>query len=439
MTAILDPLFVIVLVAACYGLAGVALLLTALAVRARGTLLQVACAVAIALPVGGLFGASRFSLLTMALTAVICLAAMVAMYRYVVYPALDWQTQKLANEMRRQTVLHLVLLTGSIIFLVPFAWLISTSLKEDKEMSAFPPVWIPTQQVKTIVDGKEVPKATTDYQGRKVTVGIVEEFDTGQRKVKILEPADVAGKELTVNRTALTDIRKVSPVWKNYPDALKFLPPETNRGLVFLLNTLQVSALSIFGTLLASSMVAYGFARLRFPGRDVLFIALLGTMMLPAAVTMMPVFMIFRAIGWIDSLKPLWVPAFFGAPYYIFLLRQFFLSIPTELEDAAKIDGCNYFTIYWRIMIPQIKPALAALTIMAFMASWNDFRGPLIYISSPENETLAYALQLFQTSHGSEPALLMAASCMMIVPVLVLFFFTQGYFIQGITLTGIKG
>ena len=186
-------------------------------------------------------------------------------------------------------------------------------------------------------------------------------------------------------------------------------------------------------------MVAYGFSRLRFPGRDVLFLGLLGTMMLPSAVTMMPVFMIFRYIGWVDTLKPLWVPAFFGAPYYIFLLRQFFMTIPTELEDAAKIDGCSYFTIYWRIMLPQIKPALAALTIMAFMASWNDFRGPLIYISSPEKETLAYALQLFQTAHGSEPALLMAASTIVILPVLALFFFTQRYFIQGITLTGIKG
>ena len=132
-------------------------------------------------------------------------------------------------------------------------------------------------------------------------------------------------------------------------------------------------------------------------------------------------------------------PSFFGAAYYIFLLRQFFLGIPNELEDAAKIDGCSPYGIFWRIMLPQVKPALAAITILSFMAVWNDFRGPLIYISSPEKETLAYALQLFQTAHGSEPALLMAASTMMIVPILALFFFTQRYFIQGITLTGIKG
>jgi len=437
--SILTPILTILFIAVCYGLAGVALLLITLAIKTRrfGTIRSaaisvVAPAVLIGIASGGGIG-------WMFAIGLGCLVAMAGAYRFAIVPRMDWQMLKLANEIRRQTILHLVLITGSVIFLVPFAWLVVTSLKEDKEMSAFPPVWIPTQQVKAIVDGKEVGLATTEYSGYKLTVGVMEEFETGQRLVRVIEPPAHAGREFTVNRTALTDVRHFAPVWKSYPDALKFLPPETGRGLVFLRNTLEVSVLSILGTLIASSMVAYGFARLRFPGRDGLFLALLATMMLPSAVTMMPVFMIFRWVGWIDSLKPLWVPAFFGAPYYIFLLRQFFLSIPTELEDAAKIDGCNYFTIFWRIMVPQIKPALAALTIMAFMASWNDFRGPLIYISSPEKETLAYALQLFQTSHGSEPALLMAASTMVIVPVILLFFFTQRYFIQGITLTGIKG
>jgi multiple sugar transport system permease protein len=416
-----------------------ALMLTALAIRTRLPMTLLAAVVAVALPVSALELAAHAAVGLRVATAFGCFALVAALYRFAVMPRMDWQTLKVANEMRRQTVLHLVLITGSAIFLVPFAWLVSTSLKEDKEMSAFPPVWIPTQQVKVVVDGKEAGKATVEYKGRRAVVAVLEEFETGQRRVRILEPPDLAGKEFMVNRTALTDIRRVAPVWKNYPDALKFLPPETNYGLVFLLNTLEVTVLSIVGTLLASSMVAYGFSRLRFPGRDALFVALLATMMLPAAVTMMPVFLIFRWLGWIDSLRALWVPAFFGAPYYIFLLRQFFLSVPTELEDAAKIDGCSYYTIFWRIMVPQIKPALAALTIMAFMASWNDFRGPLIYISSPEHETLAYALQLFQTAHTTEPALLMAASTMVILPVLALFFFTQRYFIQGITLTGIKG
>src|SRR5579871_4355294 len=343
------------------------------------------------------------------------------------------------RERIRQVVLHAILILGSIIFFVPFAWLVVTSLKEDSEMSKFPPVWIPTQQVKRVVDGEERNLSYGTYQGIKVKVAIMEEAETGDRTVRILEPGNLAGTHYVCKKEDLTDIRHVAPVWKNYPDALKFLPPETNYGLVFVENTVLVTALSILGTLIACSMVAYSFARLRWPGRDLIFVILLATMMLPAAVTMMPVFLIYRWLGWVDTLKPLWVPAFFGSAYWIFLLRQFFLGIPLELEDAARIDGCSYFAIFWRIMLPQVKPALAALTIMAFMSAWNDFRGPLIYISSPEKETLAYALQLFQTSHGGEPGLLMAASTMMILPVLALFFFTQRYFIEGITLTGIKG
>ena len=343
------------------------------------------------------------------------------------------------KERVRHAILHCVLIAGSILFLIPFAWLVVTSLKEDKEMSKFPPVWIPTQQVKQVINGQERNLSTATYQGTKVKVAILDEAETGERTVQILEPSNLAGTHYVCKKDDLTDIRHVAPVWKNYPDALKFLPEETHFGLVFVGNTVLVTALSILGTLLACSMVAYSFARLRWPGRNLMFIVLLATMMLPAAVTMMPVFLIYRSLGWVDTLKPLWVPAFFGSAYRIFLLRQFFLGIPNELEDAAKIDGCSYYGIFWKIMLPQMKPALAALTIMAFMEAWNDFRGPLIYISSPQNQTLAYALQLFQTSHGGEPGLLMAASTLVMIPVLLLFFFTQRYFIQGITLTGIKG
>jgi multiple sugar transport system permease protein len=154
---------------------------------------------------------------------------------------------------------------------------------------------------------------------------------------------------------------------------------------------------------------------------------------------MIPVFMIYRQLGWVDTLRPLWVPGFFAIPFYVFLLRQFFLTIPRELEDAAKIDGCGYWRIYWGIMLPQIRPALAAVAIMHFLGSWNDFMGPLIYISSPEKMTGSYALQLFQSAHGGEWALLMAAATLWTIPILLLFFFAQRYFIQGVTLTGIKG
>jgi multiple sugar transport system permease protein len=162
-------------------------------------------------------------------------------------------------------------------------------------------------------------------------------------------------------------------------------------------------------------------------------------MMVPGAVTLMPQFLIFRSLGWIDTLRPLWVPAFFGGAFNIFMLRQFFLSIPTELEDAAKIDGCGPFGIYWRVMLPLVQPALAAIAIMAILGAWNNFQGPLIYLSSPEKMPLAYGLQLYQQQHSGEPGLLMAASTMVILPIMALFFFTQRYFIEGVSLTGLGG
>lgn len=228
-------------------------------------------------------------------------------------------------------------------------------------------------------------------------------------------------------------------VWANYPDALNYLPKDTFFGLITLRNTLIIAVLSVVGTVLSSSLVAFGFARLRWPGRDWLFGILLATMMLPDAVTMMPRFLIFRDLHWIDTLTPLWAPAWFGSAFNIFLLRQFFMGIPKELEDAARIDGCTPLRTYWSVMLPLVKPALAAVAIMTFLGAWKDFLGPLIYISSPEKMPLSYVLQLYNAAHGGEPALLMAATTLVILPVIVLFFFTQRYFIEGVSLTGIGG
>jgi multiple sugar transport system permease protein len=204
-------------------------------------------------------------------------------------------------------------------------------------------------------------------------------------------------------------------------------------------NTLIIAIMSVIGTVLSSSLVAYGFARVKWPGRDWVFGLVLATMMLPGAVTMMPQFLIFRQLHWIDTLFPLWVPSFFASAFNVFFLRQFFLGIPAELEDAARIDGCGYFRTWWNVMLPLVKPALAAVAITTFLGSWKDFMGPLIYISSPEKLTLAYGLQLYNSSHGGEPGYLMAATTMVIVPVMLLFFFTQRYFTQGIALSGFGG
>jgi multiple sugar transport system permease protein len=293
--------------------------------------------------------------------------------------------------------------------------------------------------VKIDLDGKRVGLAYAPYEGQLVKVAVLKERETGVRELQILEPASLKGKQFELPRSEVTKIKEINPVWKNYPDALKFLPEETHKGLVFLWNTLFLTFMVIVGTILSSSLVAFAFARLRWPGRDFLFVVLLATMMVPRAVTMMPVFLIFRSLGWIDTLRPLWVPAFFGNALYIFLLRQFFMTIPNELEESARLDGCSYFGIFHRIMLPLIKPALAAITIMTFMATWNDFINPLIYVSSPLRMPMSYALALYETAHGGEPGLLMAAATMMMIPVLALFFFTQRYFIQGVTLTGIKG
>jgi len=351
----------------------------------------------------------------------------------------DWKRIKQRKECVRKTIYHLILLTGSVVFVLPFVWLLTTSVKEEDQMFKYPPVWLPTRQMNIEVGGKKVGVSTMEVEGRSVRVAEIMELEDGRKKVEVLDGEPDAGKTFVVARSALAKIRHFAPKWENYSDALDYLPKETRKGTLYVWNTLYITLLSILGTLLSSSLVAYSFARLRWPGRDALFLVLLSTMMLPGAVTMIPVFLIFRALGWVDTLRPLWIPSFFGGAFSVFLLRQFFMTIPNDLEDAAKIDGCTYFGIYRRIMIPLIKPALAALTIMTFMGSWNNFMGPLIYINSPEKMPLAYALQLFQGAHSSEYGLLMAASTLVMLPVLLVFFFTQRYFIQGITLTGIKG
>lgn len=349
-----------------------------------------------------------------------------------VRPNATWMRMKQRREDARQIALHIVLVTGSIIFIMPFVWLLTTSLKEDEDMLRYPPVWLPRQQVKVTLRGEEYGLAKMIHGDklvariREVPGGwIVEDLETGRR--------------FKAARDEFEKVKRFAPVWRNYTEALAFLPEETLHGAMYLLNTVFVTALNIVGVIFSSSLVAFSFARLRWPGRDILFVIMLSTMMLPAAVTLIPVFLIFKHLGWVDTLRPLWIGSYFAAPFNVFLLRQFFLTIPLDLEDAAKIDGCSYLRIYWSIMMPLVKPALAALTIMAFLGSWNNFMGPLIYISSPEKMTLAYALRLFQSAHSSEYGMLMAAATMVMLPVLLVFFFTQRYFIQGITLTGMKG
>ena len=264
----------------------------------------------------------------------------------------------------------LVLLAGSVGMMLPFLWMVSTALKAEDKVMAFPPQWIP-------------------------------------------HPV----------------------VWRNFIEGWTTLP-----FALYLKNTCFITGTVIIGVLLTASMAGYSFARLRWRGRDVLFIVTLATMMLPAQVTMIPVYLMFRHLGWLNTFKPLTIGAWLGGgAFNIFLLRQFILTIPLELEDAARIDGCGSFGIYWRIMLPLIKPALAVVAIFTFIGTWNDFMGPLIYLTTPEKLTLALGLQFFQGHYGVTLHYLMAVSLIVMAPCLVLFFLAQKYFISGIALTGIKG
>jgi ABC-type glycerol-3-phosphate transport system permease component len=223
--------------------------------------------------------------------------------------------------------------------------------------------------------------------------------------------------------------------WENYLEALTASPFH-----LYLFNTLVIVIAGGIGVLLTASMAAYGFARLRFRGRDFMFTVILSTIMLPWVVTMIPRYIMFKELGWLDTPLPLIVPDWFGGgAFYIFLLRQFFRTIPRDFTDAARIDGASEFGIYWRVVLPLIKPALTAVAIFVFLNHWNDFLGPLIYLTSPEKYTISLGLASFKGLYTTQWHYLMASSTATILPVLALFFLAQRYFIQGIVMSGIKG
>jgi multiple sugar transport system permease protein len=207
----------------------------------------------------------------------------------------------------------------------------------------------------------------------------------------------------------------------------------------FFKNSAIIAGLAILGHLMSCTIVGYGFARLRAPGKQLLFTILLATMMLPYQVTLIPVYEIFRDLRMVDTLWPMFITAFFGNAFFIFLMRQFFRTIPLELEDAARIDGANRFQVFMRIMLPLTMPAQATIAIFTFLGCWNDLFGALIYLNSPKNYTVAIGLSAFRGQYTSEFNLLMAATVIIMLPTVLLFFFAQRFFIEGITLTGLKG
>ncbi|MCJ7737183.1 MAG: carbohydrate ABC transporter permease [Anaerolineae bacterium] len=268
-----------------------------------------------------------------------------------------------------RTICYILLLVIGASMLIPFLWMISTSLKNLAEAQIYPPRWIP--------------------------------------------------KDL---------------LWSNYREVMVQIPFPT-----FIVNSFKISVLGVIGQTLTCSMAAYALARLRFKGRGFLFVLLLSTLMIPYQVTMIPQFLIFKSLGWVNKHMALIAPFWLGGAFGTFLIRQFFLSLPADLADAAKVDGCNPFHTYWRIYMPLTKPAVTTLAVFTFMGRWNDLLGPLIYLNRPLKMTVTAGLSYFQGQYYADMPLLMAGSVVSIIPTLVLFAVAQKYFVQGVVLTGIKG
>jgi multiple sugar transport system permease protein len=224
--------------------------------------------------------------------------------------------------------------------------------------------------------------------------------------------------------------------WSNYPDALA---PDRMNFWPALANTVVITTLCVIGQIISCSLVGFGFARFRFRGRSILFMVMLSTMMLPAQVTMIPVFILFRSLGMIDSFWPLIIPAWLASPFFVFMFRQFFSQIPEELIEAARIDGASHWRVYWQLMMPLSTPVIAIVSIYTFLGAWNDFMNPLIYLNSTENRTLTLALNGFKGQFGAmEAHHLMAASVVCMLPCIILFFAAQRYFVESVSMTGLK-
>jgi multiple sugar transport system permease protein len=227
------------------------------------------------------------------------------------------------------------------------------------------------------------------------------------------------------------DLWPSEPQWKNYTETLAIIAP-------FAFNSVKLALFNVVGVMAVASLAGYAFARMEFVGRDALFVVVVATAIVPSIVYLLPQYIVFTHIGWVDTHYPLWAPRVFTPVFATFLMRQYFMTLPRDLEEAAKVDGASTFTTFWRIMLPQTTPALAAIAAFTFLDSWNDLFGPIIFLNSGELQTLPVALAQFQSEYFTEVSVLMAAATMTVLPVLIVFIFAQKYFIQGIAMTGMK-
>ena len=349
-----------------------------------------------------------------------------------------WLGSHRRQEQLRRAGAFVAIVGVGLFFLVPFLWMLSTALKSDQDVFRTPPTLLPHDVRQVTVAGATYPLYRVEMDGVTRELALL---NIAEGHGDFIDPA-VPDEVLTIRMRYAEPVLEIGLRWRNFPDALN---RATRASLnvnfwTYIKNSLIVALFSIIGTLVSCAPAAYGFARIRWKGRDVVFVLVLTTMMLPFQVTMIPLYILFTGtLAWGNTFLPLIVPTFFGNAFDIFLLRQFFLTIPEELADAARIDGASEYRIFWSIMLPLSKPVLAAITVFTFLWAWNDFTGPLLYLTDPRRFTMALGLQDFQGQHAVSWNLLMAASAVFTIPIVILFFFAQRTFIQGVKLTGLKG
>ena len=336
-----------------------------------------------------------------------------------------------AQSLIMKSVTTFFLAAGAAIIMIPFLYLLSTSVKDRNQLRQSPPPLIPMAADTVNINGQDEPLYEVTINGQVSKMALIK-FRPGGKALFV----DPATPDQTVELLIADqkELRHLEFHFENYPEALKQM--KFNK---LLLNTLLVTFLGMAGMLFSCSLVAYGFSRFRAPWLNVLFILLLSTIMLPSQVRLIPTYVFFNKLGWVDTLLPLIVPQFFANAYDVFLLRQFFMTIPLELDDAAKIDGASPPQTLMYIIIPQARPALVSVSIFHFLYAWNDFYEPLIYLHSPEHWTLAVGLQTFNALYAVNTNYIMAASVIMILPPIILYFLAQKIFTQGVVFTGIKG
>jgi len=335
------------------------------------------------------------------------------------------------HELFFRGITTLILASGSVLILIPFLYMISTSLKDPAQIRSDSASLIPRKPKTVEVNGTAEPLYEVSVDGTTVEYALIKKIPNGLGQFIDPERPDVI-HELKINEQK--QLYRWDVHWENYPEAINALPFWRYLG-----NTLTVTFVGMAGMLFSCSLVAYGFSRFRARWLDLLFLLLLSTIMLPTQVRLLPIYILFQKLGWVDTLLPLIVPQFFANAYDVFLLRQFFMTIPLELDDAAKIDGANPLQVLLYIILPQARPALVSVSIFHFLYAWNDFYEPLIFLHSRENWTLAVGLQTFDALYTVNTHLIMAVSVLMIIPPILLFFFSQKIFTQGVVFSGIKG